>query len=74
LVIHIAYSQETFAEASLFSDEYHCTINISNTPGADPGFQVREGALKKIAKFFGVFRVKTPPKIGKYMIFFGVKS
>jgi CRP-like cAMP-binding protein len=24
LVIHIAYSQETFAEASLFSDEYHC--------------------------------------------------
>ncbi len=24
LIIHIAYSQETFTEASLFSDEYHC--------------------------------------------------
>ncbi len=24
LVIHTAYSQETFAEASLFSDKYHC--------------------------------------------------
>ena len=24
LVIHIAYAQETFAEASLFSDKYHC--------------------------------------------------
>jgi CRP-like cAMP-binding protein len=24
LIIHIAYSQETFAEASLFSDKYHC--------------------------------------------------
>ena len=51
---------------------YRCTINISNTPGADPGFQVREGALKKIApsggrcKSFGVYHVKnhdfTPKK------------
>lgn len=24
LVIHVAYSQETFAEASFFVDEYHC--------------------------------------------------
>ncbi|MBA5248463.1 MAG: Crp/Fnr family transcriptional regulator [Gammaproteobacteria bacterium] len=24
LIVHIAYSQETFAEASMFADEYHC--------------------------------------------------
>ncbi|WXU00241.1 MAG: hypothetical protein Ctma_0952 [Catillopecten margaritatus gill symbiont] len=24
LIIHIAYAQETFAEASMFADEYHC--------------------------------------------------
>lgn len=30
LVIHIAYSQETFAEASLFSDEYHCNAICDN--------------------------------------------
>ena len=55
------------------NDMYHCTINISNTPGADLGFQVREGALKKIAKFFGVFRVKNHDFTPKKSFFFQLR-
>ena len=44
-------------------------------PGADPGFQVRGGALKKIApsrgrhEIFGVFRVKNHDFMPKNHIF-----
>jgi hypothetical protein len=44
--------------------------------GADPGFQVRGGALKKIApsrgrrKIFGVFRVKNHDFTPKKILFF----
>jgi CRP-like cAMP-binding protein len=31
LVVHIAYSQETFAEASFFSQEYHCHAICDST-------------------------------------------
>ncbi|RUA06344.1 MAG: hypothetical protein DSY43_02290 [Gammaproteobacteria bacterium] len=31
LIIHIAYTQETFAEASLFANEYHCHAICDNT-------------------------------------------
>ena len=42
----------------------YLVINIKDSPGADPGFQVREVALKKLrrakggTKNVGVFRVK----------------
>ena len=51
------------------------TGNLGYTTGADPGFQVRGGALKKItpsgggAKNFGVFRVKNYDFTPKNYIF-----
>ena len=54
-----------------------CLTCIGNTPypGADPGFQVRRGALKKIApsrgkrEIFGIFRVKNHDFTPKNLIF-----
>ena len=47
---------------------------VNRDPGADPGFQVRGGAVKNIApsggaKMFGVFRVKNYDFMPKNNIF-----
>jgi hypothetical protein len=59
---------------------YHrCYSNHLYTPGADPGFQVRGGALKKIApsggrrEIFEVFRVKNHDFTPKNHIFFNFR-
>ena len=50
------------------------------TPGADPGFQVRGGALKEIApsrgrhEIFGVFPVKNHDFTQKNHIFFNCRG
>ena len=56
--------------------EWYALIKYHTTyPGADPGFQVRGGALKKLrraeggAKFFWVFRVKNHDFTPKNHIF-----
>ena len=49
----------------------HCSEFTCLFPGADPGFQVRGGALKF---FFGVFRVKNHDLTPKNHIFFNFRG
>ena len=62
---------------NMFSDELFCFRSIVfSISGADPGFQVREGALKKIVpsggrrEHFGIFRVKNHDFYAKKSYFF----
>ena len=49
----------------------HCSEFTCLFPGADPGFQVRGGALKF---FFGVFRVKNHDLTPKNHIFSNLRA
>ena len=68
------YCQQTFANKSQLME--HHRLNKHHNTGADPGFQVRGGALKKIAPIggrrenFGVFRVKNHDFTPKKSYFF----
>ena len=75
----------TIAEFSIMVSLFGCLIyviciDVQHIAGADPGFEVRGDALKKLrrakggAKIFGVFRVKYHDFTPKNHIFFNCRG